>query len=121
MPNLLTRTRRAPDQSPPDQPRTEPRERGLSKSNACGLPRTETNQPPPIALTESQMCALFAASYPLPATARAAFLEACAKEIAAMPELGDGILHRMIMRVQKLYFDPPDLDGRMPRISKWER
>jgi hypothetical protein len=33
------------------------------------------------------MCALLAASYPLP-TALAAFLEACAKEIAAMPELG---------------------------------
>jgi hypothetical protein len=60
--------------------------------------------------------------YPLPASARPAFLEACAKELAALPELGDGILHRMIMRVQKLYFDPPDLDsGRMPRTSKWDR
>jgi hypothetical protein len=72
----------------------------------------------PIALTESQMCALLAASYPLPAPARAAFLEACAKELAAMPELGDGVLHRTIVRVQKLYFDPPDIDGgRMPRVS----
>ena len=50
--------------------------------------------------------------------ARPAFLEACAKEIANLPELGDGILHCMIMRVQKLYFDPPDIDGgRMPRVS----
>ena len=64
------------------------------------------------------MCALLAASNPLPPAARPAFLEACAKEIANLPELGDGILHRMIMRVQKLYFDPPDIDGgRMPRIS----
>jgi hypothetical protein len=49
----------------------------------------------------------------LPAPARPAFLEACAKEIAAMPELGDGVLHRVIVRVQKAFFDPPDLDGRM--------
>jgi hypothetical protein len=28
---------------------------------------------------------------------------------------------RTIMRMQKLYFDPPDVDGRMPRGSKWER
>ena len=33
--------------------------------------------------------------------------------------LGDGVLHRMIVRVQRMYFDPPDLDGRMPRVSKW--
>jgi hypothetical protein len=34
-------------------------------------------------------------------------------------ELGDDVLHRTIVRVQKMYFDPPDLDGRMPRVSKW--
>jgi hypothetical protein len=28
---------------------------------------------------------------------------------------------RTIVRVQKMYFDPPDVDGRMPRVSKWER
>jgi hypothetical protein len=88
-----------------------PREHSVLKPNAHGLPHTAANQPPPIALSEAQMLALLAASYPLPATARAAFLEACAKELAALPELGDGILHRMIMRVQKLYFDPPDIDG----------
>jgi hypothetical protein len=121
MSNLLARTR-APDQSPPDQSRTEPRERGLSKPNAYGRPHTEANQPPPIALTEPQMCALLAASCPLPPALRSAFLEACAREIANLPELGDGVLHRTIVRVQKMYFDPPVLDsGRMPRVSKWER
>ena len=39
--------------------------------------------------------------------------------IANLPELGDGVLHRTIVRVQKMYFDPPD--GRIPRVSKWER
>jgi hypothetical protein len=43
----------------------------------------------------------------------------CAREIANLPELGDGVLHRTIVRVQRLYFDPPDIDGRMPRVSKW--
>ena len=44
------------------------------------------------------MCALLAASHPLPPTARAAFLEHCAREIANLPELDDGVLHRMIVR-----------------------
>jgi hypothetical protein len=105
-------------------------------SNPSPAKRTRASDsdqpPPPIALTEPQMCALLAASHPLPATARAAFLEHCAREIANLPELGDGVLHRTIVRVlhrtivrvQKMYFDPPDLDGRMPRTNstnKWER
>jgi hypothetical protein len=99
-----------------------PREHGALKSNARGLPHTEANQPPPIALSEAQMCALLAASYPLPPAARSAFLEHCAREIANLPELGDGVLHRTIVRVQRMYFDPPELEsGRMPRVSKWER
>jgi hypothetical protein len=28
---------------------------------------------------------------------------------------------RTIVRVQRMYFDPPDLDGRMPRTGKWTR
>jgi hypothetical protein len=42
------------------------------------------------------MSALLAASHPLPPAARAAFLEHCAREIANLPELGDGVLHRSI-------------------------
>ena len=91
-------------------------------SQAKPVRASESDQAPlpkPIALTEAQMLALLAASHPLPPAARPAFLEACAKEIAALPELGDGVLHRTIVRVQKMYFDPPDIDGRMPRVSKW--
>jgi hypothetical protein len=29
--------------------------------------------------------------------------------IANLPELGDGVLHRTIMSVQRLYFDLPDV------------
>jgi hypothetical protein len=97
-------------------------EHGVSKPNAYGLPDTEANQSAPIALSEAQMCALLAASYPLPPRSRGPFLEACARELANLPELGDGALHRLIVRVQKMYFDPPDLNRRtMPRVSKWER
>jgi hypothetical protein len=63
----------------------------------------------PVALSEQQMLALLAASHPLPADSRSAFLEHCARELAALPELGEGVLHRVIMRVQRLYFDPPHL------------
>ena len=51
-----------------------PREHGVLKPNAYGLAHTEANQPSPIALNEAQMCALLAASYPLPPAARSAFL-----------------------------------------------
>jgi hypothetical protein len=37
------------------------------------------------------------------------------KAIAAMPELGDGVLHRTITRIQREFFDPSDVDRRMPR------
>jgi hypothetical protein len=73
---------------------------------------------PPLRLTEDQMNALLAASKPLPADVRSAFLEHAAQEIAALPEVGDGALHRVVMRVQRLYFDPPHLSHEQaPRSS----
>ncbi len=94
----------------------------MSNPSPAKRTRASDSDQPPIALSEAQMCALLAASYPLPPTARTPFLEHCAREIANLPELGDGVLHRTIVRVQRMYFDPPDLeDGRMPPVSKWER
>jgi hypothetical protein len=93
----------------------------MSNPSPAKRTRASDSDQPPIALTEPQMLALLAASYPLPPPARSAFLEHCARELANVSELGDGILHRTIMRVQKIYFDPPDFAGRMPRVSKWER
>jgi hypothetical protein len=65
---------------------------------------------PIINLSDAQMSALLAASYPLPPQSRSAFLEACARELAQLPELGDGAVHRVVMQVQRLYFDPSGLD-----------
>jgi hypothetical protein len=74
---------------------------------------------PPIALSESQMLAVLAAAHVLPAQSRAAFLEACARELAALPELGDGALHRAIVKVQRKFFDPPEMaSNRRPRWSR---
>jgi hypothetical protein len=71
------------------------------KSNAYGLPHTEADRPPPIALSEAQMCALLAASYPLPSAARSAFSNHCAREIANLPALGGGELHRSDTRASQ--------------------
>jgi hypothetical protein len=69
----------------------------------------------PVALTDEQMSALLAAAHPLPARSRLAFLEQCARELAQLPEVGNGAVHRVVMKVQRQYFDPPDLaTGHMP-------
>ena len=77
----------------------------------------------PIALSDAQLNAIIAASTPLPPDLRGAFLETCAREIAALPMIGDGSLHRMIMNVQRQYFRPPletEEHGRRG-ISKYAR
>jgi hypothetical protein len=62
----------------------------------------------PIALTDAQMSAIWAAAMPLEVKVRGAFLEEVAREICRHPILGDGLLHRVIMQVQKKHFDPPE-------------
>jgi len=75
---------------------------------------------PPIRLSDEQMSALLAASHPLPPDSRSAFLEHCARELARLPMVGDGVLHRVIMQVQRQYFDPPDLSAPTHgRVSKY--
>jgi hypothetical protein len=73
---------------------------------------------PPLSLTDEQMSALLAASHPLPPDSRVAFLEHCARELARLPMIGDGALHRLIMQVQAQYFDPPDLHRAVGTKSK---
>jgi hypothetical protein len=70
------------------------------------------------------MAAVWAAAHPLPPDRRAAFLEAVAVELAQAPIVGDGLLHRIILQVQRRYFDAPlstDDDGheRRPRGAKF--
>lgn len=67
---------------------------------------------PPIALTEPQMMAILAAARPLQPRDRDGFLEDVAQTLQALPEIGDGALHRVIMAVQRKHFDPPVLNAR---------
>ena len=57
----------------------------MSTPSPAKRTRASDSDQPPIALSEAQMCALLAASYPLPSAARSAFLEHCAREIANLP------------------------------------
>lgn len=71
----------------------------------------------PIQLSDQQMDAIFAASHPLPPDRRSDFLAAVARELATLPLVGDGAVHRIIMDVQRRYFDPPDLSHE--HASRW--
>jgi hypothetical protein len=111
---------RSPDPAS-DQSRTEPREPGLSKPNALGLPHTEESLA--LRLSDAQLDEVMRLCRPLDLPCRDALLRILAHELRGRRDVGDGELHRiarMIIKDNRL-FDPPDVDGRMPRVSKWER
>ena len=72
---------------------------------------------PPLRLTNAELEAVMAAAQPLAIEQRAAFLQQVAAGLASSPEIGPGVVHRVIRDVQKALFDPPDL--RQGRISRW--
>jgi hypothetical protein len=65
----------------------------------------------PISLTTEQLDAVMRAAAPLLVQDRGAFLEEVARELAALPELGDGALHRVVASVQRRHFSPPSEHG----------
>jgi hypothetical protein len=65
----------------------------------------------PIALTDEQMDAVMRAAAPLLPQDRSAFLEEVARELAVLPEVGNGSLHQVIARVQQRHFTPPSEHG----------
>jgi hypothetical protein len=78
--------------------------------------------PEPLRLTDAQMDAVLAASHPLQPHRRGPFLEACARELAQLPEgVGDGSVHRTIMQVQRRYFDPPSFESGDHAPTKYSR
>ena len=60
-------------------------------------------------LSDEQMSAVLAASHPLPPRRRSEFLADVARELARLP--GDGVLHRVIMQVQRRQSDPPEFNS----------
>jgi hypothetical protein len=78
--------------------------------------------PTPVALTDAQMMAILAAAAPLAAHDRNPFLLEVAQLLQALPEVGDGALHRVIMQVQRKHFDPPETDERaQPHSRAWAK
>ncbi len=74
-------------------------------------------------LGRCQLDAIKRLCQPLALPCRDALLRILAYELRGRREIGDGELHRIARTIIKdnRLFDPPDLDGRMPRVSKWGR
>jgi hypothetical protein len=61
-------------------------------------------------LSDSEMDIVMRAARPLQVDDRDAFLQDVAKHLAAMPHLGDGIVHRVCAEVQRQHWDPPRIE-----------
>jgi hypothetical protein len=67
--------------------------------------------PAPIALTDSQLTAVFEAARPLPRASRDAFLLDVAAALQSLLDPGDGDVARAIRAVQRKHFDPPQFSA----------
>jgi hypothetical protein len=65
----------------------------------------------PVSLSDDQLVAIIRAATPLLPPDRVPFFEAVAHELARLPEVGDGSLHRVIAEVQRRHFSPPKDSG----------
>ena len=74
-------------------------------------------------LSDTQLGEIMRLCQPLALHCRDVLLRILAQEVRDRHEIGDGELHRIARTIIKdnRLFDPPDLDGRMPRVNKWER
>jgi hypothetical protein len=106
--------------------RTEPQEHGLSDTKRVGSAPdrgSSSEESLVLRLSDDQLTELMRLCRPLALPCRDALLRILAHELRGRREVGDGELHRIARTIIKdnRLFDPPDLDGRMPRVSKWER
>jgi hypothetical protein len=68
-----------------------------------------------IKLTDDELTAVMSAAKPLHPRDRDRFLREVAAAIVALPERGDGAIHRAIRSVWRQRFDAPDLRISEPR------
>jgi hypothetical protein len=61
----------------------------------------------PLALTDAQLDAIHRAAWPLAPADRGAFLEAVAAALAQERTLGDGVVYRVAVQVQRRFWTPP--------------
>ena len=76
----------------------------------------------PLALTDYQLDQIVRCAAPLHPELRRLFVEHVAYVLRGKT-IGDGTVYlacRQVLRENGM-FDPPDVDGRMPRVSTWER
>ncbi len=69
----------------------------------------------PLALTDAQMVAVLNAARPIPREDRDHFLQAIADALRDQAMLGDGVVHRTIVEVQRRFLSPPTIDDPRPR------
>ena len=74
-------------------------------------------------LSDIQLDEIMRLCQPLAPHCRDALLRILAYQLRGHRDVGDGELHRIARTIitDNRLFDPPDVDGRMPRVSKWER
>jgi hypothetical protein len=62
---------------------------------------------PPVRLTDEELTAVFAAAQPIPVSRRDAFLRDVAAALKHYPEIGPGVVYRVVSETQRQFFDPP--------------
>jgi hypothetical protein len=62
-------------------------------------------------LTESQQRAILALATPIPRHLRDRYYVEVALALTRLPEIDDGVVHRVAAALQRQYFDAPALDG----------
>ena len=63
-------------------------------------------------LTDEHLAAIRYAAAPLAPDRRQAFVAQVTAALELVPELGPGVLHRVIAAAQRSHFDPPSINGR---------
>jgi hypothetical protein len=61
----------------------------------------------PVSLSASELAMIECAAAPLDRTRRDAFIGAVLAALEGCPELGPGVVHRVIRKTQRQYWDPP--------------
>jgi hypothetical protein len=72
----------------------------------------------PVSLTDAELAAVMDACRPLSPRSRDRFLRQVAEAIVALPDRGDGAVHRAITSVWRQYFDPPALRTDPPPLDR---
>ena len=70
-------------------------------------------------LTDFQLDTIFRMAAPLPDVDRSAFLEDVACELGGLREIGDGIVARVCVQVQRKYWRPPEVGYGGPGSGKY--